>query len=253
MITLTLQCCPQDLDAAFELAQLIVKTEKAKRPHTEFFLIYRKDCPDWVPKEFVKLANRSFSTSGAYPARNHDTGWPAGSNMLAASAFIEMEVLRRQDICRNEAFLLFEPDCVPLALDWLDQLSAEWERAKAQGKQAVGHWHQQGDETTLHMNGNAIFRVDFFERNPTTIVGCGTQGWDYWFRDRLIPISCDTYAIFQHYNRPEITLEELRSITKHGRRPALFHGIKNRSGRQFAEELIFRPREEKTLAGALVE
>lgn len=240
-----------DLDATFELVQLIVKIEKHKRPHTEFFLVYRKDCPAWVPKEFVKLTHHSFSTSGAYAARNHDTGWPAGSNMLAASAFIEMEVLRRQGIVQNEAFLLFEPDCVPMALDWIDQLSAEWERAKREGKQAIGHWHQQAGPETLHMNGNAIFRVDFFEHNPTTIVGAGTQGWDYFFRERLIPISCDTYAIFQHYNRPEITLEELEKVEKHGRRPALFHGIKSRTARQYAEELLFRP--EKVLAPIPVE
>lgn len=240
MISLCLQCCPQDLDAAFELTQLICKIEKHKRPNTEFYLIYRKDCPNWIEKEFVKLVHHSFSRCGAYPARNHDTGWPAGSNMLAASAFIEMEVLRRQGICQNEAFLLFEPDCVPLALDWIDQLSSEWDRGRSQGRQAVGHWHQQGGPETLHMNGNAIFRTDFFDKNPTTIVGCGTQGWDYWFRDRIIPISMDTYAIFQHYNRPEITLEELEKIEKHGKRPALFHGIKSRSGRQHAEELIFR-------------
>ena len=251
MISLCLQCCPYDLDAAFELTQLIVKIEKERRAGGEFFLIYRKDCPNWVQREFQGLAGRRFKAM-ACVARNHDEGWPAGSNMLAASAFIEMEVLRRAGICQNEAFLLFEPDCVPLARDWLDQLSAEWERAKSEGKQAVGHWHQQGGPETLHMNGNAIFRVDFFYRNPTTIVGCGTQGWDYWFRDRLIPISCDTYAIFQHYARPEITRDELESITKLGKRPALFHGIKNRSARQYAEEMIFRPTE-KILAEFPVE
>jgi hypothetical protein len=251
MISLTLQCCPYDLDATFELVQLIVKIERERRQNGEFFLIYRKDCPTWVAKEFQALAGRRFKAL-ACMARNHDEGWPGGSNMLAASSFIEMEVLRRQGVCQNEAFLLFEPDCVPLAIDWLDQLSAEWERAKAEGKQAVGHWHQQGGPETLHMNGNAIFRVDFFDRNPTTIVGCGTQGWDYWFRDRLIPISCDTYAIFQHYSRPDITREELETVTKHGRRPALFHGIKNRSARQHAEELIFRPTE-KILAGTPLE
>lgn len=238
MISLCLQCCPHDLDAAFELTQLIVKIEKEKRPHGEFFLVYRKDCPAWVPKEFVLLAQKRFKAV-ACMARNHDEGWPAGSNMLAASAFIEMEILRRTGIIENEAFLLFEPDCIPMAVDWIDQLSAEWERAKAEGKEAVGHWHQQGEVDTLHMNGNAIFRVDFFERHPTTIVGCGTQGWDYWFRDRLIPISCDTYAIFQHYGRPEISLKELEEISKHGRRPALFHGIKSSAGRRHVEEMIF--------------
>lgn len=226
-----------DMGAAFELTQLIVRIEKHPRPDCRFFLVYRQDCPVWIGKEFQKLAGQRFKAM-ACMARNHDTGWPGGSNMLAASAFIEMEIVRRMDENANEAFLLFEPDCIPLSRDWIDQLSAEWERAKAEGKQAVGHWHMQGGPDTLHMNGNAIFRTDFFERHPTTIVGCGTQGWDYWFRDRIIPISCDTYAIFQLYNRQSITLEELSSITKHGKRPALLHGIKDSSGRKAAEALI---------------
>jgi hypothetical protein len=237
MISLCLQCCPYDLDAAFELTQLIVHIQKQRPENGEFFLVYRKDCPNWIVKEFQKLAGQRFKAL-ACAARNHDVGWPGGSNMLAASAFIEMEILRRASIAKNEAFLLFEPDCIPMASDWLDQLSAEWERAKALGKEATGHWHQQGDETTLHMNGNAIFRFDYFERHPTTIVGCGTQGWDYWFRDRIIPISCDTYAIFQLYQRQSITVEELATVTKHGRRPALLHGIKDCSGRKAAEALI---------------
>lgn len=248
MISLCLQACPLDLDAAFELTQLIVKIQKKTMPGAEFFLVYRKDCPNWVVKEFQKLAGQRFRALACI-ARNHDTGWPGGSNMLAGSAFIEMEILRRQEICRNEAFLLFEPDCLPLCADWIDQLSSEWERAKALGKQATGHWHQQGGPETLHMNGNAIFRTDFFEHNPTTIIGCGTQGWDYWFRDRIIPISCDTYAIYQLYQRQSISLEELAGVTKHGKRPALLHGIKDSSGRRAAEALI----SEKMLASAPVE
>jgi hypothetical protein len=238
MISLCLQCCPFDVEAAIELTRLIVKTQKERKAGAEFFLIYRKDCPTGLIKEFQAIAGQKFKAL-ACVARNHDTGWPGGSNMLAASAFIEMEILRRNDTARNEAFLLFEPDCIPMAEDWIEQLSSEWDRAKSLGKEATGHWHQQGDGSTLHMNGNAIFRFDYFERHPTTIVGCGTQGWDYWFRDRIIPISCDTYAIYQLYQRPSITVEELATVTKHGRRPALLHGIKGSSGRKAAEELIF--------------
>jgi hypothetical protein len=238
MISLCLQCCPLDLEAAFELAQLICKIEKEPKDGYEFFLVYRKDCPHWVPREFQKLAGKKFKALACL-ARNHDTGHPSGSNMLAGSAFIEMEILRRTEVVRNDGFLLFEPDCVPLAADWLEQLSNEWERAKRDGKEACGHWHQQGDASTLHLNGNAIFRTDFYDRHPTTIVGCGTQGWDYWFRDRLIPISCDTYAIQQYYNCPSITLEALEGVTKHGRRPALLHGVKDSSARRHAETMIF--------------
>lgn len=240
MISLCLQCAPMDMGAAFELTQLIVKIQHQRLDNGEFFLIYRKDCPMWIEKEFKKLAGQRFKAM-ACPARNHDTGWPAGSNMLAGSAFIEMEVLRRTGVVTNEAFLLFEPDCIPLAADWIEQLSNEWELTKTEGKEAFGHWHMQGGPETLHMNGNAVFRVDFFERHPTTIVGSAGQGWDYWFRDRIIPISRDSYSIFQLYNRASISLEELATVTKHGKRPALLHGVKDSSGRKAAEQLIFQP------------
>lgn len=230
-----------------ELTQLICKIEPSNRGR-EFFLVFRKDCPGWVSKEFLKLAGPKFKAQ-ACAARNHDTGHPAGSNMLAASAFIEMEILRRTEVCKNDGFLLFEPDCVPMAIDWMDQLSAEWEIAKSQGKEAFGHWHQQGDETTLHLNGNAVFRTDFFERHPTTIVGSGAQGWDYFFRDRFIPMSMDSYSIFQLYNRGTIGQEELESITKHGKRPALLHGIKDDSARKCVDAMLFK----KDLAPAAVE
>lgn len=75
MISLCLQTWPGDLGAAFELIQLIVKIEKHRREDGEFFLIYRKDCPLWVAKEFQKLAGSRFKAL-ACVARNHDTGWP---------------------------------------------------------------------------------------------------------------------------------------------------------------------------------
>lgn len=240
MISLCLQCCPGDYHIAMELAQLICDLEKERRPDTEFFLVYRKDTPLEVHKHFEALANPKFARAAARPARNHDTGWPGGSNMLAGSAFIEMAVLLREGLCKNEAFLLFEPDCVPLSVDWLDRLSLEWDSVKAAGKEAFGHWHQQGGPETLHMNGNAVFKTDFFDRHPTWIIGPGTQGWDYWFREQFIPISLDSNLIFQHYNRHGLTLEEFRSIQKNGTQPALFHGIKTNHGRLLARQELLK-------------
>jgi hypothetical protein len=237
MISLCLQCSPLDMDATAELTQLICWTERKKREGTEFFLVYRKDCPLWLGREFEKLAGKHFSRCAARPARNHDVGWPGGCNMLAASAFIEMSILRREGLCQNEAFLLFEPDCIPLTPDWLDQLSAEWDRVSAMGKEAFGHWHDLPDGG-LHMNGNAVFRTTFFDEHPTWIVGAGTQGWDYFFRDRFIPMSVDSNLIFQHWQRHGMPYEELAAIQKGGIRPALFHGVKTRDGRESARRLL---------------
>jgi hypothetical protein len=227
------------MDATCELTQLICWCERKRREETEFFLVYRKDCPLWLGREFEKLVSRHFGRCSARQARNHDTGWPAGCNMLAASAFIEMSILCREGICQNPAFLLFEPDCIPLARDWLDQLSAEWDRVSALGKECFGHWHQLAEPDSLHMNGNAVFVSDFYDRHPTWIVGAGTQGWDFFFRDKFLPLSTDSNLIFQHWNRRGMPYEELSAITKNGVRPAMFHGIKTPDGRMAARQLLF--------------
>jgi hypothetical protein len=238
MISLCLQCCPLDMAAALELAELICDLEPVRRPETEFFLVYRKDCPHSVARIFNKEVPKKFGRAQACQARNHDVGHPGGANMLAASAFIEIGVLRRLKICRNEAFLIFEPDCLPLVPDWIDQLSAEWQLTKSLGKEAFGHWHQQAGPETLHMNGNAVFRTDFVARHPTWIVGPAMVGWDYWFKDHFIPISRDSDLVFQHYNRHGITLEQLEGISKNGVRPALFHGVKTPDGRENARKML---------------
>ncbi len=210
MISLCLQCSPLDMDAAVELIQLICWIEYPRREDTEFFLVYRKDCPLWLGKEFEKLAANHFGRCAARMARNHDVGWPAGCNMLAGSAFIEMSILRREGLCQNEAFLLFEPDCIPLRRDWIDQLSAEWDRVSVLGKEAFGHWHSEGVE--LHMNGNAVFRTTYFDEYPTQIVGAGTQGWDFFFREHFLAMSVDSNTIFQQWQRYGMTYEQLATL-----------------------------------------
>jgi hypothetical protein len=240
MISLCLQCCPFDQAAALDLAELICDLEPAKREETEFFLIYRKDCPQTVPKAFEKLAGQKFGRSAARMARNHDTGHPGGSNMLAHSAFMEMSILRRDKLCQNSGFLLFEPDCVPLTSDWLDRLSAEWDLAMAQGHEAIGHWHQQFDPTTLHLNGNAIFKVTHFDRYPNLLIGPETLGWDYFYREKLVEISRDTSLMTQLYNWPTISAAQLAELTKNGQKPVFLHGVKDHSARFFVRKQLLK-------------
>jgi hypothetical protein len=248
MISLCLQCWPGDQDAAIELTALIADMEPVRREETEFFLIYRKDCPLALAHYFTAIAAPKFGRVGAYVARNHDEGWAGGCNMLAASAFIEMTLLVRQETCRNTGFLLFEPDCVPLALDWIDQLSAEWDRVCFIGKEAFGHWHQQGDASTLHMNGNAVWRTTFFDEHPTSIIGAATQGWDYFYREKFIEISCDSSLIYQLYNTYGLSLEDFLAIKKNGVRPVFLHGVKDASARHHVRNTLFaRPDEIKSL------
>jgi hypothetical protein len=239
VISLCLQCCPLDLSQTFDLVRLICDLEKTKRDNTEFWLVYRKDCPLWVHKEFAKLAGTKFGRAQAFMARNHDVGWPGGSNMLAASAMMEMAMLAQQGICRNEAYLLFEPDCVPMSLDWMDKLAAEWLVTKAEGKEAFGHWNMPGAiQENLHINGNMVLAANFYDKHPQWNIGSNCQGWDFFYRDKYISVSRDSYAIEQYYNAPSIGRDHLASVTKHGQRPALLHGIKDDSARLGVRELL---------------
>jgi hypothetical protein len=238
MISLCLQCCPLDIDATLELARLICDLEPERREQTEFFLVYRKDTPLYVPMAFEGMAKPKFGRAMARIARNYDDGWPGGSNMLAASAFLEMSILKRGDICRNDAFLLFEPDTVPLAPDWIDQLSAEWDRVKAGGKEAFGIWHQQAGPETLHLNGNAVFEVAYYDKHLNLMIGPSTMGWDWFYRDHLIPISQDSDLMAQMYATGTITPEQFDGITKNGQKPVFLHGVKDNSARLLARKRL---------------
>jgi hypothetical protein len=240
MISLCLQCCPHDQDAALELTELICDLEP--KPRDEFFLVYRKDCSLDLPKRFAALTSTKFVRCAARPARNHDVGYPGGSNMLAGSAFIEMSILCREKLCRNEAFLLFEPDCIPMSLNWIDELSQEWERVRnIKGKEAFGHWHQSEHPDWVHLNGNAVFKTNFFDKHPNLIIGPATMGWDFFFKEQLIALSVDSNLIFQHWQRHGLTAEEFLAIRKNGQRPALFHGIKTADGRANARRVLLTP------------
>ena len=238
MISRCLQTCPVDCGAALELTELICDIEPERRDETEFWLVYRKDTPLNIPKRFSELARQKFGRSGAFAARNFDDGWPAGSNMLAHSAFLEMELLRRAGTCKNEAFLLFEPDCVPMAADWLDQLSAEWLKARENGKTAFGHWHQQWDESTRHMNGNAVFAITHFEKYGHLLIGPATMGWDYFYREHFIGISQDSNLIHQLYSTWGLSEEAFDALQKNGVRPAFLHGVKDDSARKISRKRL---------------
>jgi hypothetical protein len=234
MIALCLQCWPGDTDVAMDLAKLICELEPKIRD-SEFVLVYRRDCDPRLPKYFETLARMRFKHAYARMAHNHDdSGWPGSSNMLSHSAFMSMGMLHQSGEVKSDGFLLFEPDCVPLTKDWIDRLSDEWDKTKAMGREAFGHWHQQGDESTLHMNGNAVFATRFIDRHQNIMIGPAPIGWDYFFREHYISLSRDSDLIYQNYNRHGLTQDEWLGITKNGIRPALFHGIKTAHGRELA-------------------
>jgi hypothetical protein len=90
------------------------------------------------------------------------------------------------------------------------------------------------------MNGNAVWRTSFFDEHPTTIVGPQGIGWDYFFRDRFIPISMDSNLIFQLYNTYGLEYGAFVTMGKNGVRPALLHGVKDQSAREHARTFLLQ-------------
>ena len=64
------------------------------------------------------------------------------------------------------------------------------------------------------------------------------MGWDFWFKDQFIPISCDSNKIFQHYNSYGMTEERFDGLQKNGVRPAFLHGVKDDSARKISRKRL---------------
>jgi hypothetical protein len=88
------------------------------------------------------------------------------------------------------------------------------------------------------MNGNCVLRSDFFDRHGA-LVGSAMQGWDFFYREKLIAVSRDSNLIQQYYACPTITFDQLCQINKNGVRPVFFHGVKDNSARAGVRKLLF--------------
>jgi hypothetical protein len=86
-----------------------------------------------------------------------------------------------------------------------------------------------------------VFSASFFDRHQQWTIGSACQGWDFFYRDKYISVSRDSYAIQQYYNAPSIGLDHLAALTKHEKRPALLHGIKDDSARRGMRQLLLSP------------
>lgn len=222
---LALQCFEEDAAQALELTRLLVEIEPEMRPDIEFALIHTRKVPRSTASAILDAARARFPNVVAIQSRRFGTGWPMGCNDLWQDGMAQIEENSR---IKAEAIFTFEPDCVPMRPDWINVLKAEWRRAKARGKECVGHIHY---EPRPHINGNAVFARGILNRHKE-LYGCSaTTGWDVEHGPLLLKLGEDTAAITQVYKtRDQVTAEWLKDQRKDGIVPAIVHGIKNNSG-----------------------
>jgi hypothetical protein len=153
------------------------------------------------------------------------------------SVMIESCHRLREGWAHHQAVLTFEPDCVPLRADWISALELEW--IKRRPATIVGHLHDEG-YPSAHINGNAIFSATLAQDYPGVMTTAYMGSWDFANRELFLKIGVDTDLIYQLYGLKTIAEEDFIRIRKHEGRPALLHGVKDRSAQEWARKHVFR-------------
>jgi hypothetical protein len=229
MILFALQVSPMDVREGIELAHLIRDIEPPGKANREWLVCYRRDTPiDRTWKIQRALAAR-FNTVHVVQGRRFANGWPAGPNALWLSTMEIAAELALSGKLKSVAVLTFEPDNVPARRDWMDRLESTYAHRQ---KPVIGNLHHDGIPD--HINGNAIFPIDFLAQYPIMLETPPTVAWDFHNRELIMSVGQDTGYLTQLYKRKNLTLEEWRALKKFTIRPALVHGIKDNSARIFA-------------------
>ncbi len=156
--------------------------------------------------------------------------YPDGPNALAYRIMKEAPIYL--DI---KAVLLMEADCVPVARDWIQQLSREWDRAAGQGKMVLGHWQR---ESGGHINGNLMFDprlANTVDLGPTP----PKRPWDIAYPPIFEPVWARTGLIKNLYRRTKVTDEEIETPTIGSQPPVLIHGVRDQTAWDFAKKKMW--------------
>jgi hypothetical protein len=228
VILFALQVCPLDVRDGIELVHLICQMEP-KKTQREWLICYRKDTPLDRVWTMQRALSAKFDRVFIALAQRFASGWPAGSNALWFSTMLQAAELHHSGEIEAEGVLTFEPDNVPLRRDWMDRLENAWEH---RAKPIVGNLHHSSIPD--HINGNAIFPIEFLEDYPEMFETPPLAAWDYHNRELLLRLAQDSPYLTQLYQHKNMTLAEWRGLTKFTVRPALLHGVKDGSARIFA-------------------
>lgn len=238
-LALVLQFYPGDRDAAMRNAVRIADNEPEPRVDTEFVFAARFDTtPDPRVVDYVR---QKFPETSVFTSSRRETGWPAGPNALWADVMVNCANARflRSQWIDVKAVLTFEADCVPVQKDWINQLSAEWDVAARKGKFVVGCLMPPPKFGPVgHINGNALFAPDLYQRIPA-ILGCSpVRGWDAVHAQAFQPHWYPTPLIQNYYRDREVSAEDIERVAPDGRKCVLLHGVKDKSVEDYADKVL---------------
>lgn len=207
------------------LCHLLSDLEPVKNQYADILLYRRSDSAEMDPDIRSKLLSKFSKVHSMKCRRLNAVGYPLGCNEM----FYDLiEQIRAPAWSTNYfAFYNMESDCVPLAVNWIQQLSDEYKKTNEENS-AIGHFCEK---PVLHMNGASIYSTDFFNRaGGLDLLGGPSQiAYDFYHAKRVLSVARDTSLMALDFNRKTITAEDLFGLRKNGVKPAVFHGVKDQS------------------------
>lgn len=229
-----------DRDKALSLAGLITAIEPAFRDDVEICFVPRLDAIPPTPLEMKPLM-RKFSSVHWYLTQSPDVGHPKGSNGQARDFFNEAQRRYFHGEWRHiEAILYLEPDSVPIARDWINQLMREWAFGKKYAQAyVVGCFRSEGVDVP-HINGVALYAPDVAHRFDFSVTK-GTLGWDSAMAEQFSQAWMKTSLISNLWKETNVPDERFQSnpFTPKGTPPpVLIHGVKDGSALNYAKKIL---------------
>jgi len=227
----------KDRAQAMRLAKFICDLEPKFRDDVTLFFYARHDALPITPHEMMRYIT-TFPVQWGISSTKAE-GHPAGCNAMAADLFRHAQARVDSGHWADvDSILLCEPDCVPCARDWIDQLRAEWDRARELSPVlVVGCFRNRGVDVP-HVNGNALWSP----RLATSIavgMDCRGLGWDSAWSEQLTGRSYPTSMIvnlWRETNVPEDRMATSPFLPMLPYKPVLIHGVKDRSAELWAEK-----------------
>jgi len=238
-LILALPYYADDRAQAMRLAKYIVALESAYRDDCEICFVSRRDADPIYPHEMMRFVTTM--PISWYHCEGTAVGHPAAPNEMAREFFVE--AIRRVNDgqwATVDAILFMEPDCVPVARDWLNRLRAEWDALMAPGRCGLGCFRSENVDTP-HLNGNAMWiprLADYADMSDVPGLG-----WDSALGSKLVPV-VSTPLISNLWMETKVPTERIEVNPFHSdkmRRPVLVHGCKDRSVELHAEAMTGVP------------
>jgi hypothetical protein len=229
-LLIALQYHPGDQATANIVARMIADLEPEKSKYADFMFVTRWDGKH--DRATIEHVARKFDQVRLFTTSRQSKGWPAAPNDVALETYGHFAQRVRLKLWDYAAIQLIEPDCVPLARDWIKQLHAEWHESDQLCMGFIGH---KSTHPIEHINGNCMISPAFQKKCRGFYSAPPVDGWDVYHAPTMVEYSRASRLIWNDYARQSITCDELFAAKRYpdghplgGQDiwPALHHGVK---------------------------